>query len=643
MFSNKNARALGFLDHLEGLLTLEREAERARYLERLRMLSPEEREEQGFGILDMEIVEDGFGLGGRLLLTFQKSNRVSLPGRFKIGDVVELRPKKGEEGETARAVIFRRSALRLTLALDKKPPFPLEGLFALDLAPNDITYARAKEALRRLRGMEKGAEQRRRATLLGAEPARFGPLLALTPLSPLNPEQEEAVARALAAEDFFLVHGPPGTGKSTALVEVAAQAAAQGKRVLATAASNAAVDHLLALCARRGLRVVRIGHPARVSEELLRHSLDLMVEREPEYQIARDLFDEALSLQGYARRQRTQGRSRERFQNAREAKSEAKKLFEEARALEGRIVEKILSRAQVVCATCASLGGSELAGISFDLALLDEATQAIEPIALWAFLAAPRVILAGDHRQLPPTVLSREAEEGGLGISLFERLLSDHEGAPIRVILREQYRMHARIMAFPSEEMYDGLLRAHPSVAGRTLQELLREDAVVDAPPVLFLDTAGKGFEEEVAEGTESFQNPGEAALLRARVQELLGAGLASEDISIIAPYRAQVALLHELLAGAGIEGVEVDTVDAFQGRENEVILLSLTRSNPEGTLGFLNDLRRMNVALTRARRHLFVVGDSATLASHPFYQRFIERTQAEEGYRSAWEWPEPE
>jgi superfamily I DNA and/or RNA helicase len=206
-------------------------------------------------------------------------------------------------------------------------------------------------------------------------------------------------------------------------------------------------------------------------------------------------------------------------------------------------------------------------------------------------------------------------------------------------MLAEQYRMNEQIMSFPSREMYGGALRAHASVAARTLAEVLAPGASVDAPPLLFLDTAGKGFEDAQPEGSDSHHNEGEAELVVARARELLAAGLPPSELALVAPYSAQASLLRERL---GRDDVEVDTVDAFQGREKDAVLISLTRSNGEGQIGFLADLRRMNVAMTRARRHLFVAGDSATLGGEPFYARWIEHVQALGGYRSAWEWPVP-
>ena len=633
-------RDVSFFDQLGRLLSLERDAERARTTALAQSLTLRERAEQGLSVLDLESIEEEVGLGGRILLTLARADRAPFPVPLHNGDLVAVMPRRAEVQEPARALISRATRTRLQLAFDRSPPpFLHEGLLRLDVVPNDVTYERVRAGLERMKALDKGAERRKREVVLGNEPPRFDKPRELEPTRPLNPEQQDAVARALAAEDFFLVHGPPGTGKSTVLAELAVQAVRRGERLLCTAASNAAVDHLLELCLNQGLRAIRVGHPARVAARLQEHTLDVVVEEHPDRILSRELFDEAFDLFGYARRQRTQGRSRERFSNARSSTTEAKSLMDEARKLERKAVRAVLERAQVVCVTLASLGSGVIAHEEFDLALIDEATQATEPLTLLGLLRAPKVVLAGDPKQLPPTILSQEAARAGLAVSLFERLLQDH-GEGVKRMLREQYRMNTRIMEFPSREMYGGELRAHPSVADRTLAQVLTPGAEVDAPPVLFLDTAGKGFEEQVEETSRSLYNTGEADLILARVKELLAAGLAPRELAVITPYSAQAFHLRERVEALSPD-VEVDTVDAFQGREKDAILVTLTRSNTEGQLGFLTDLRRINVALTRARRHLFVVGDSATLSSHAFYARFIEGTQAEGGYRSAWEWPD--
>ena len=622
---------------LQRLLRLEQAAAREREAEQRAALTQGEREARGLSVSGLEAVEELVGLGGRFVVALERPGGVPLPARLSPGDVVQAHPRLAEGVVPARAVVVRCTRVRVELAFDRPPPdFVRAGRVVLDVVPDDVTFARAAAAVAEVAALERGSGRRLRDLLLGSRPADFdAPKPLLQP--GLNPEQAEAAGLALAARDVFCVQGPPGTGKSTILAAVAVEAVRLGHTpLLCTAASNAAVDHLLSLCLAQGLRAVRIGHPARVGEGLQHAVLDVLVEAHPDRQLAKGLFDEAYALLGHARKQRTRGRSRERFAHARAAQAEARGLLSEARALERKAVDAVLGRAQVLCATLTALGTPPLSRMRFPLALVDEATQAIEPLTLLAFLRADRVLLAGDHRQLPPTVLSEEAVKGGLDRSLFERLVDSH-GDQVHRMLAEQYRMNDALLSLISGPFYAGRLRAHPSVAHRTLAEVLRPGADVDAPPFLFLDTAGKGFEEAQQARSESYDNPGEADLVAARARALLAAGLDPQSLAVITPYRGQASLLQAALLGSG---VEVDTVDAFQGREADAVLVSCVRSNPEGRLGFLADLRRMNVALSRARRHLFLVGDSATLGHHPFYAGLVQTAQDSGGYRSAWEWP---
>src|SRR5215468_6242610 len=624
-------------EHLRHLLVLERRAEEQPLAGERARLSQGELESLGLSASDLEATDEDVGLGGRFLVKLARAGGAPWRNPFGPGDVVEARPRRAEVAPPERALVTRGGRVNIQLAFDRPPPdFVRSGRLVLDLVTDDVTFSRADSAVIEVAAGDRGAPGRRRDVLLGKEPPRFETERPPEGIEAFNPEQRMAVERALTARDLFCVHGPPGTGKSTVLAAVARNAVARHGRILCTAASNAAVDHLVELCLAEGLRVVRVGHPARVSPRLLEHTLDIRVEQHRDRMLARQLFDDAFELLGHARRQRQRGRSRERFANARSAQAEARSLFDEARALERKAVRDVLEGADVLCATLTALGGTPLAAMRFPLALVDEATQATEPLTLLAFLRAERVVLAGDHRQLPPTVLSQEAAAGGLASSLFERLLALH-GDPVRQMLREQYRMNAELMELPSRAFYGGELRAHPSVAGRTLATVL-PGTTLDAPPLLFLDTAGKGWEEVAPERGQSLENPGEAEVIVARARALLAAGLPPTEVAVITPYRAQAARIAPVLEPLGIEA---DTVDAFQGREAEAVLVSCVRSNAEGRLGFLTDLRRMNVALTRAKVHAFVVGDSATLGNHPFYAAVIERAQALGGYRSAWEWPE--
>ena len=436
----------------------------------------------------------------------------------------------------------------------------------------------------------------------------------------LNKEQQAALDLADRAQDFMLVHGPPGTGKTTVLVEVIRRAVARGEKVLASAPSNLAVDNLVERLAAAGVAPLRIGHPARVLPSVLEHTLDQRVRDHESARIAKKLIDDALKLRASARK-RQQRRGPGRFSEARADEREARALFAEARKLDSRAQADVLDRAQVVLATLTGSATKLLAHRQFDLAVVDEATQSVEPAVYLALLKADRAVLAGDHLQLPPTILSPDA--AALGVSLFERLAAVHPEA--MVTLYEQYRMNEQIMRYPSDALYQGRLRAHPSVAHHH----------IDSTPLVFIDTAGRGFEDETPEASESKMNIGEAELAASEARKLL-ALLAPEDIAVITPYEAQVQRIRALLAE--FPELEVDTVDGFQGREKEAIVLSLVRSNEAGEVGFLCDIRRMNVALTRARKKLIVIGDGATIARHPFYDGFLLYAQSIGAWVSAWD-----
>jgi ATP-dependent RNA/DNA helicase IGHMBP2 len=509
------------------------------------------------------------------------------------------------------------------VVFDEPPPdWATAGRVALELVPSPVTWERLSSGLRRV-GSEAG---KRWHALLAGEAPRFlprprGPELETS----LAPEQLAALDLADRALDVALVHGPPGTGKTTVLVEVIRRAVARGEKVLAAAPSNLAADNLLERLIAAGVDGVRVGHPARVVPGLLDRTLEARVAGSESARIAAGLVEEALALRRDARK-RKEKRGPGRFSQSRGAERQARELLAEARALEDRAEREVLDRAQVVVATLTGVDAPVLAGRRFTLAAVDEATQAVEPAAILALLRADRAVLAGDHLQLPPTVISAAAAEGGLGVSLFERLAEAHGPGAMETLL-EQRRMNEAIMRFPSDALYGGRLRAHPSVATWRL----------DDQPLVFVDTAGTGFEEGTPEGSESRHNQGEAELVVREVERVLALGVSPADVAVISPYDAQVQRLRQLLASRVEDGLEVDSVDGFQGREKEAVVVSLVRSNDLGEVGFLSDVRRMNVAITRARKKLVVVGDSATVARHPFYERFVRHAQETGAWVSAW------
>jgi hypothetical protein len=625
-------------DHFQRLgrlLDLESRAETQRAAEQARRLTPQQAQQSGNALVDLVVADEQAGLGGRYLVQLGRRGQAALPWtRLDVGSPVVLSPHAARVEQSHRGVVCERDERSISVALDRLPEDLGEhDAWRLDLSFDEVAIQRQRVALQQA-GQARGDRFAiLRDVLVGTRKPEIGVDPTVRPLdASLNAVQREAVQLAMSARDVGLIHGPPGTGKTRVAVEVIRQAVRRGRRVLACAPSNLAVDNVFGRLLDFGERAVRLGHPARVLPELRAHTLDLLVERHRDVQLARKLVKQAVALFREAGRHT---RATPKPGQRRQLREDAKSLLADARRLEMQAVESILGSASVLCATTTALDSQILGTRRFDLAVIDEACQSTEPGCWIPLLRCDRVVLAGDHRQLPPTVVSQDAAAQGFGVSLFERLMTLY-GPDIARRLTVQYRMHESIMEFSSAEFYESQLEADPSVAGHLLAGLPGVAAAPLAQSALqFVDTAGANFDEELEPDGESRLNRQEAELVRRKVQELLDAGLSAVDVAVIAPYAAQVRLLRERLA---MPGLEIDSVDGFQGREKEAVVISLVRSNPKGEIGFLGDLRRMNVAMTRAKRKLVVVGDSATLARHPFYQRMIEYFERQGAYRTVWE-----
>ncbi|MCM8775663.1 MAG: AAA domain-containing protein, partial [Candidatus Omnitrophica bacterium] len=328
----------------------------------------------------------------------------------------------------------------------------------------------------------------------------------------------------------------------------------------------------------------------------------------------------------------------------REFQEEIRNLREDNCQLRAQIFQQVWSESDVVVATHTVCGDPILKGRTFDWVIMDEATQAIEPSSWIPLLRAGRVVLAGDHCQLPPTVFSRKTGPESLRLTLFERfhrILGDES----KIRLELQYRMNEKIMNFSSQKFYDGRLTACVAVRDHLLKDLPHVQAEdLSESPIVFLDTAGLGYEEKIEVGTKSRYNEEEAKLVVKLFEKLVQLGVRPEGIALISPYSAQVKLLTNLILGEDLDSSweripDIDSIDAFQGQEREAVIVSLVRSNLKGELGFLNDTRRMNVAMTRAKRKLIIIGDSATISTLPFYADFLRYVETVQGYRSAWEY----
>ena len=620
---------------LARLLDLESRAEAQRVAQQARKLSPAEAEKTGNSLIDLAVADENAGLGGRFIVQLVRRTRGLLPWtRLDVGSPVVLSPHKDRAEISYRGVVCERSEASISVAIDSLPDELGEhDAWRIDIAFDEVATQRQRAALEQARVLRGDRAAILRDVLLGQRQPEFGVDRAVGALdASLNEVQLDAVQFALSARDVGLIHGPPGTGKTTTVVEVIRQAVRRGRKVLACAPSNLAVDNVFERLLGFRERVVRLGHPARVLPELREHTLDLLVEAHRDVRLARKLVKQAMSLFREAGRQR---RTAPKPGERRQLRDDARSLLADARKMELQAAEGILESAAVICATTTGIDSQLLGPRRFDLVVIDEACQSTEPGCWIPLLRGDRLVLAGDHCQLPPTVVSQEAAADGFGTSLFERLV-DHYGTGITRRLTVQYRMNQAIMDFPSRELYDGQLEAYPSVREHRLCDLADVAASrITEWPVEFIDTAGASYDEELEPDGESRMNRQEAELVARKVRELIDAGLGARDIAVISPYGAQVRLLREQL---DVAGLEIDSVDGFQGREKEAVVISLVRSNAKGEIGFLGDIRRMNVAMTRARRKLLMVGDSATLGGHPFYTRLLEYCEGLGAYRTVWE-----
>ncbi len=633
-----------YFQKLVRLIHLEAEAEKQEDLRAMQRHLSTGAEASGISLVNLVIRDQDAGLGGSILLTLGKRNQnLSLPWtRLGTGSPVifsEEGPSGSPNSTTGwRGIVSRLQKDSIQVAFGEWPETGLlaesdRPTFRLDRSSDEISRQRQRQGLDKARGAKDTRLAALRDVLLGKQAPAFLQVDDTPLLNPnLNESQQEAVRFALSAVDIAIIHGPPGTGKTTTLVEIIRQIVQKGQSVLAVAPSNLAVDILLERLLAVGEEAVRLGNPARVLPELRAHTLDGLIENHPDMRLARKITREAYALRDQASKY-TRARPEP---GARQAlRKEARQILADARKIEDQLVERLIRATSIVCATTTGLDGRLLGDRVFDWCVLDEASQGTEPVSWIPLQYADRLILAGDPFQLPPTILSTEAIAEGLQISLMERLM-DQLGPTASRRLGVQYRMHHRIMAFSSAEFYGGSLIASLSVSNHLLRDLpgiTSND--LTGTPLDFIDTAGASYDETVELDGDSRFNQMEAELVLKKVQALLDAGLAPAEMAVISPYSAQVRLLRERLRQPEIE---IDSVDGFQGREKEAIIVSLVRSNPEGEIGFLEDIRRINVALTRARRKLIIIGDSATITAHPFYQRMVSYFDSIGAYHSVWE-----
>ena len=643
---------------MQALLQLEQREDQAQFKLKNAKASIQERQRRGLTWYPVTITQEDIGFGGKLVLELERPASQQGLHLFQVGRNASLfgaSPAPSEDPPTLHGVVtsVRRNKLQLTTTKEELPDWVLDGgRLGIDLTFDEVSYREMDQALGEVIGARGNRLAELRDVLLGARQARFrAPHVDdLFYPSPLNDSQLAAVRHVITAQDVGIIHGPPGTGKTTTLVQAILETIRRERRVLVCAPSNTAVDLLTEKLAERGVNVIRMGNPSRVSDLLLAHTLDARVMAHPSYSKMRAIRQTADQYRDKANelaRQNVRNLGFEARQQRQQFRDESRQLFLQAGDLERYITEQVLESVQIITCTLVGASNRNIRHLSFDTVFIDEAAQALEPGCWIPIAKGQRVILAGDHHQLPPTVKSEQAAREGLRETLFEKCIQRQPGTAR--MLNLQYRMHQQIMAFSSERFYGGQLQAHASVRDASLEAY----DLCFAPdlPVEFLDTAGFGFLEVTIPESRSTANPEEADLLLQRLTQLLKLcdpavhQKAPLTIGVIAPYRAQINCLKDAVeVNEQLNGLlqqrllSVGTVDSFQGQERDIIAISLTRSNHTGDIGFLSDIRRMNVGMTRARRKLLLVGDSSTLSVHPFFKELLAFVERIGGYRTAWE-----
>ena len=613
----------------------ERQTEEAYYAQMASQKSDKEKIEAGILLASLVLVKKFYTIGEYVEVQLERTKDFDLPNKFKVGAGVYL-IHRGEETLRFRGTLSHKKKKELGVIIQfdiiSRDLLPDSGSYQLELIYDERPYKVMRQALNDVIAskdqhiIEIREGIRNKANLDYSYRGNFDHIKIP---EHLNSDQTDAIREIIKCGQVGIVHGPPGTGKTTTLAALAKVLVQEEKRILVCAPSNNAVDLLARRISEQGIKVVRIGNVTRINDEIAALSLDEQARNHPDWTHIKQIRIEAEAAKKMAATRKRKFGTDER-KNRTAMYRESRELKKWAREMQDRLLSSILDNCQVVATTLIGVSHTYLEGRKFKTVIIDEASQCMEPECWNAMLRAERVIFAGDHHQLPPTVKSPDAMKLGLSETLLERL-SDH--LHHCYLLKTQYRMNDDILKFSNTKFYNNQLHSALLNANHRLDG--------DQHPVVFIDTSGCGYEESLDPKTRSIFNEGEFFILREHMLQQLDKYQGIE-IGIISPYAEQVRYIREQISDDEILkslNIEVNTIDGFQGQEKDLIIISLTRSNEMGIIGFLADYRRLNVAMTRAKKKLVIIGDGATLSADKLYLDLIDHIEAHGLLQTAWEY----
>ena len=612
----------------------ERKNEEAYYRELSKSATPKDKIESGILWYPVDIVKQRYTIGEFVEIEVERTKHLDKSHKLKTGVGCTVFKQLDERQEYKGTISFvKRNKMGIILHSDvlEKGQLSEKGLTGIELVYDERPYKVMKDAIHALINTKEHHHMVLRDGISNQDDFAYSTRNYNTDniADNINPSQQTAIKGVMNTGHLGIIHGPPGTGKTTTLVTLIKTLLNNEKRILVCAPSNNAVDLLASKLDAAGIKVSRVGNVTRISDDLAHVTVVEKLRNHDDWQHIKKVKIEATKARKIAGNFKRKFGSKER-EDRNAMYKEARDLQKWAKDLENKLVESILHDSQVVATTLIGTQQRMISDMQFDTVIIDEASQALEAECWVAILKAKRVIMAGDHMQLPPTIKSSKAIEMGLEETILNRMTACIKDS---YTLGIQYRMNEKILSFPNKKFYGGKLLSHISNSTHLIQE--RDE------PLIWIDTSGCGFEEQTSTEHRSKWNEGEYFILREHfIQQI--EKYEGFSIGIIAPYAQQVRYIKSQVSedeSIRVHDVTINSIDGFQGQEKDVIYISLVRSNESGELGFLKDLRRLNVAITRAKKKLIIIGDVATLSSDQTFLELLEHVEKHGLYQSAWEY----